>query len=282
MTWTLEERNTFSRLYVKNIIDSEIVSLIIFGDPGMGKTHLVTTMLEEAEYTRNQPESRLVKSKKEYRHISGHSSPMGLYRVLYDHRHPTSVIVFDDCDSIFNDKISVNILKAVLNTDADKREVAWSSEGNNMGNLPKRFKFAGRVIFITNLKPEKIDKAVLDRTRTISLHMSLNEKTKTMEQIISDPDFMTDISDEIKQSAFELIKEYKNQSSEFSIRKLKSVIIDYKTAYANGIDPVKAVLHSLNSTRDLSKKNQSLISDNFVGDNVAASDVVSLFQFDTT
>lgn len=30
--WTLEERNRFSRLYVQNIIDSDI----IFGDPGMG------------------------------------------------------------------------------------------------------------------------------------------------------------------------------------------------------------------------------------------------------
>jgi predicted ATPase len=251
MNWTLEERNKFANLYVKNIIDSEIVSLIIFGDPGMGKTPLVTTMLEEAGYARNQPESKFVKAKKEYRHASGHSSAMGLYSTLHAHRFNTSVIVFDDCDSIFSDKISTNILKAVLNTDPDKREVSWSSESNSM-TLPKRFKFEGRVVFITNLKPEKIDRAVMDRTRSISLHMDIDEKTETMAQIVNNPQFMPEIDIATKLDAFNLVNTYKHGADEFSIRKLKSVIIDYNTASKNGIDPVKAVLYSLNGKRDLS------------------------------
>jgi hypothetical protein len=271
MYWNLEERNKFANLYVKNIIDSEIVSLIISGDPGMGKTYLVTNELEKAGFLRNLPESKFEKSKKEYRHISGHSSPMGLYRVLYEHRHENSVIVFDDCDSIFVDKISTNILKAVLNTDADKREVAWSSESNSMGDLPKRFKFSGRVVFITNLKFDKIDKAVLDRTRCISLHMDLDEKTQTMRQIVNDPDFMRDVDMDIKQAAFEIVDTYKRQSKEFSIRKLKSVIIDFKTAKDNGMDPMKTVLYSLNDKRDVSYRSE--VSE-------VAEDVVPLSDYD--
>jgi hypothetical protein len=61
--------------------------------------------------------------------------------------------VLDDADSIFNDDISLNILKVACDT-TRKREISWLSEirmeDEGGDKLPRNFEFEGTVIFITN------------------------------------------------------------------------------------------------------------------------------------
>jgi hypothetical protein len=80
-------------------IDGTVRAFVISGPAGLGRSSEVTRVLEE----RNPF----------YTVISGFVRPTGLYKTLYEYRHKGSVVVFDDADSIFNDEISLNMLKSV-------------------------------------------------------------------------------------------------------------------------------------------------------------------------
>lgn len=75
-------------------------SLVITGMSGVGKTH--------------DTEEALDKSNKEYESISGGISTAGLFELLFTRNG--EIILFDDCDSVFDTTDSVNILKAALDS----------------------------------------------------------------------------------------------------------------------------------------------------------------------
>jgi hypothetical protein len=60
--------------------------------------------------------------------------------------------VFDDCDSVFQDDLSLNILKAALDS-GKRRRIFWNSDSSLLRRegIPDSFEFKGGVIFITNL-----------------------------------------------------------------------------------------------------------------------------------
>jgi len=65
--------------------------------------------------------------------------------------------VFDDCDSVFQDDLALNILKAALDSGKSRR-ICWNSDSSllNREGIPNSFEFKGSAIFITNLKFENI------------------------------------------------------------------------------------------------------------------------------
>jgi hypothetical protein len=115
-------------------------AMIISGPPGVGKSHNVGQILGDAK----QVYSTVIK---------GYVRPTGLYKTLYEYRHPNSVVVFDDADSIFNDDVSLNLLKAACDT-TKKRVLHWLTEtkmeDEEGERMPRNFEFEGSIIFITN------------------------------------------------------------------------------------------------------------------------------------
>ena len=65
--------------------------------------------------------------------------------------------MFDDCDSILLDDVSLNLLKGALDS-GKKRKISWLSESSTLRRegIPDQFNFNGTVIFITNLKFDKM------------------------------------------------------------------------------------------------------------------------------
>ena len=80
-------------------------------------------------------------------------TPIGLYCTLYKHSDKNNVLVFDDCDSVFQDDLSLNILKAALDS-GKKRRIYWNSDSAMLRRegVPDMFDFKGSCIFITNLQ----------------------------------------------------------------------------------------------------------------------------------
>jgi hypothetical protein len=80
-------------------------------------------------------------------------TPIGLYCTLYKHSDKNNVLVFDDCDSVFQDDLSLNILKAALDS-GKKRRIYWNSDSAMLRRegVPDMFDFKGACIFITNLQ----------------------------------------------------------------------------------------------------------------------------------
>jgi hypothetical protein len=84
-------------------------------------------------------------------------SAIGLYCKLYKMADKDNVIVFDDCDSIFSDELSLNILKAALDSKKTRR-IHWNTDSFKLRNegVPDSFEFKGSAIFITNIKFDNV------------------------------------------------------------------------------------------------------------------------------
>ena len=132
----------------KATIAGDVRAMIVVGPPGVGKSYGVEKQLEHSGLF-DQLSGRRVK----YEIIKGAMTPIGLYCTLYKHSDKNNVLVFDDCDSVFQDDLSLNILKAALDS-GKKRRIYWNSDSAMLRRegVPDMFDFKGSCIFITNLQ----------------------------------------------------------------------------------------------------------------------------------
>lgn len=172
-------------------------SLIVTGEGGLGKTHSVTQTIEK-----NDLESD------EYVFFKGYSTARGLYNTLYDNNG--KLIIFDDCDSVLDDKVAVNILKSALDS-YDKRTISWMSKVSKNDEYPQHFDFTGRIIFISNKSKDKIDEAILTRSLTVDLTMTPDDKISRMDAILGN--ILPDYDMDAKQDALEFLKSVKDEVS---------------------------------------------------------------------
>jgi hypothetical protein len=120
-------------------VSGETRALIVSGPPGLGKTHTVTTTVET--FCIDGVVAKL----------SGSASAVGLYRALSDTRQKGSVLIIDDCDTIFTDLISLSLLKGACDS-TKKRMLRWTSEYHFGGeHIDREFEYNGTIIFITNI-----------------------------------------------------------------------------------------------------------------------------------
>jgi hypothetical protein len=133
-------------------IGGKIRAMIVSGPPGVGKSFGVQTQLEKASTF-----DRIAGKPIRFETCKGAMTALGLYSQLYKFSDARNVLVFDDCDSVFMDDLSLNILKAALDS-GKKRKICWNSDSRLLRdeNIPNSFEFKGSAIFITNLKFENV------------------------------------------------------------------------------------------------------------------------------
>ena len=140
-------------------------ALFIAGRGGVGKTYTVEKVLSDLGLSDGDG----------YYKNTGSASAAGIYRLLYQNKD--GIVMFDDSDDALKDQESRNIFKAA--TDTKKvRKLSWSKAGGTFkhpddltdedienGKLPTFFEFTGKIIFISNLKMDKLDPDGALRTR---------------------------------------------------------------------------------------------------------------------
>lgn len=128
-------------------INGDIRALIVSGPPGVGKSYGVETQLEKSSLF-----DIIAGNKVRFEVVKGAMTALGLYAQLYKYSDKKNVLVFDDCDSAFNDELALNILKAALDS-GKRRRIFWNSDSRLLREegIPNSFEFKGSVIFITNL-----------------------------------------------------------------------------------------------------------------------------------
>ena len=169
----------------------DVRAMIVSGPPGVGKSFGVEEVLSKDGLF-----DQLGERKPRYEIVKGAMSALGLYAKLYEFSDKKSVLVFDDCDSILMEDLSLNILKGALDS-SKKRFIAWNTDSRLLRSegIPDRFEFKGAAIFITNIKFEHVKSkrlrdhldALESRCHYIDLQMDTErEKMLRIKQIVGD------------------------------------------------------------------------------------------------
>lgn len=197
-------------------------AMIVSGPPGVGKSFGVEKVLDRYELMNT------LGGQRKHEVVKGAMSAIGLYCKLYKYSDKDSVVVFDDCDSIFTDELSLNILKAALDS-KKKRTIHWNTDSYKLKNegVPDQFVFEGSAIFITNLKFNKTRgkirehlEALESRCHYIDLTIDTDrEKMLRIRQITNDgmlKDY--NLSPETIEEIIEFVDENKRRLRELSLR----------------------------------------------------------------
>lgn len=196
-TLSINQRFEILKNLASMVIDGVTPSLIVTGEGGLGKTHAINEIIDEKGMFGF-----------EFVFFKGYSTARGLYNTLYDNNG--KLIVFDDCDSVLEDKVAINILKSALDS-YDKRTITWMAKMNKADDYPQQFDFTGQIIFISNKKKESIDTAILSRSLTVDLTMSGDEKIERMSHIIQN--ILPEVSIDIKLDALSFLADNKDHKN---------------------------------------------------------------------
>ena len=204
----------------------KVRAMIVTGPPGVGKSFGVENVLSKHDVFANVAQDEKLKK---YEVVKGAMSAIGLYKKLYEFSDKKSILVFDDCDSVLLDDLSLNILKAALDS-GKKRMIHWNTDSRLLRaeGVPNSFEFKGGAIFITNIKFENVKSKKLQdhlealESRCHYLDLTIDterEKILRIEQIVEDGmladyEFEQYTVDEIIQ----FIKDNKKKLRELSLR----------------------------------------------------------------
>jgi hypothetical protein len=222
----LRERFEILEQMTQAVKQGDVRAMIVSGPPGVGKSFGVESVLEKADLF-----NKLAEKKPKFEVVKGAMSSIGLYAKLYEFADKGNVVVFDDCDSILMEDLSLNILKGALDSSA-RRWISWNTDRRILRSegIPDRFEFKGAAIFITNIKFEHVKSkrlrdhldALESRCHYIDLQMDTSrEKILRIKQIVSDGmldryDF--DEPELIKAELVEFIETNKDKLRELSLR----------------------------------------------------------------
>lgn len=217
----INQRFEFLKKFTNMVLDGIVPSAIVAGEGGLGKTHTVMDSLK----------AKGLKEERDYVVVKGFATPKALYGILFDHND--KVIVFDDCDSVLKDPISINILKGALDS-YSVRTISWLSKGFVEDEYPSSFEFTGQVIFISNINSANMDQAVKSRSITIDLSMTIQDKIERMQHILKD--ILPEYDMDLKEAALEFMAQHSDEAREFNMRTLQKLI---KVIAAYGLDDME-------------------------------------------
>lgn len=223
----LRERFAMLTDMTKAVKKGDVRAMIVSGPPGVGKSHGVEEVLDRYAMMETMG------ARKTHEVIKGAMSALGLYAKLYKMADEGNVVVFDDCDSIFNDELSLNILKAALDSKKN-RKIHWNTDSHKLRQegIPDCFTFKASAIFITNLKFDKVKgklrehlAALESRCHYMDLTIDTDrEKMLRIRQVITDG--MLDqyrFTDEVKEDIIDFCDVNKNRLRELSLRSVLKV-----------------------------------------------------------
>lgn len=217
--------------YLDMVLENESRGLIVYGRGGVGKTYTLLKKLKEninpetgEAYKKYNVELDNLPQEYDYAKITGKATPVGVFQSLYEHNG--KLIIFDDCDSVLEDKDSLMMLKAVLDTSGDQ-VVTYSTSSkikdSNGIEIPQKFRFKGRIIFISNMPTDKFNSnphlaAVKTRNLTLDLSMTADETMDRIKNILPKMQIednngnIINLSDQDKDEVYQFFEKYKNKT----------------------------------------------------------------------
>ncbi len=227
----LRERFNMLEEMTKATKKGDVRAMIVSGPPGVGKSFGVEKVLGKHDLLADIAQDSKFKK---YEIVKGAMSAIGLYCKLFQYSDKDNVIVFDDCDSVLLDDLSLNILKAALDSKKTRR-IHWNTDSYKLRNegVPDSFEFKGSAIFITNIKFDNVKskklrdhlEALESRCHYIDLTIDTErEKMLRIKQITKDG-MLADynLSEEVQDEIVDFIDMNKKRLRELSLRTVLKV-----------------------------------------------------------
>jgi hypothetical protein len=210
----------------------DVRAMIVTGPPGVGKSFGVEQVLARHDVFADVAQNEKLKK---YEVVKGAMSAIGLYKKLYEFSDKKSILVFDDCDSVLLDDLSLNILKAALDS-SKKRTIHWNTDSRLLRSegVPNSFEFKGGAIFITNIKFDNVKskklrdhlEALESRCHYLDLTIDTErEKILRIKQVITECGMLDDyeFTDLEKEVLVDFVDENKKKLRELSLRTVLKV-----------------------------------------------------------
>jgi len=225
----LRERFSILDDMTRAVKKGDVRAMIVSGPPGVGKSYGVERVLSRHDVFADVAQDEKLKK---YEVVKGAMSAIGLYKKLYEFSAKKNILVFDDCDSVLLDDLSLNILKAALDSSA-KRTIHWNTDSRSLQNegVPNKFEFKGGAIFITNIKFENVRskklrdhlEALESRCHYLDLTIDTDrEKLLRIRQVTQDHNLFEvngfEFADYEKDEVIDFIDENKHKMREMSLR----------------------------------------------------------------
>lgn len=163
----IEKRRAILENGVQSVVEGFTSALFVWGPPGLGKSHLLTIMLDGI-------------AGKGWRHHTAHSTPKALMMSLVE--DPSSIHLFEDCEKLLKTDLSASLLRAACGSPNERqRWVTYETANERI-----RVNFTGGIIIATNSNLSRMNgplQGVASRFRPIKWDMSLQERIATILKI---------------------------------------------------------------------------------------------------
>lgn len=148
-------------------LDGSIRLLIVESRAGLGKTHTISAMLQDAKALM----------------LQGHLTPLSFYQSLYRHQE-TELTVLDDITNLMNNRLNTGLLMSLCDT-SELRTVSWQSTTKALGDVPKSFDISSRVCILVNRTEAQNPyiKPIIDRSVHVDFKPSRREIVGRMQQV---------------------------------------------------------------------------------------------------
>lgn len=180
-------------------------TLVVCGMGGIGKTWHITEGPRSLKALLGAPGDKW-----EY-HSGTKAAPFSFYKTLFQERD--KIIVFDEADSLLKNPDIVMMLKPILDTSGDNMAEYMSGTENMVGRslaeiedyceevdgeimagasigmgkngvkLPSKFQFTGGMIFISNMRADQIEGAIMSRSIFIDVNLAQQDVVKRIRSI---------------------------------------------------------------------------------------------------
>ena len=210
--------------------EGSVRAMIVSGPPGVGKSYGVEEQLNKSDIF-----NKMADVPPKFEVVRGSMSALGLYQKLYKFSNPGNILVLDDCDSVLFDDISLNILKAALDS-SKKRYISWNTESRVLANegVPDRFEYKGSVIMITNIKFDYVKSkklkdhlaAIMSRCHYLDLTMdTVRDRLLSCKQVMRDANVLGDygFTQEQGNEIVAFMDEHKKDLNEISLRMVTKI-----------------------------------------------------------